>query len=718
MPRRALARRAGGAARRARGRRRAGAVRIRQAAPPDLELDPREGDGAARRRRSSRAAAAATCCPRSAPAASGRCGWRAGTTGPAGPAEVSVYPDLVAARRLAVSVRRGQFRERGVSARGPLGLGTEFELVRDYLPDDDIRQVNWRATARLGRPMSNQYRVEQDRDLVLLVDAGRLAAAALPLAADEPRPGHRARRGARRRGGGGAGRRRVGDRCGAIAFDAEIRAALRPRRAGGAVIVRALHDLEPRLARLRLRGGVPARRGCQRAFVLILSDLLEPVAARSLAEAVPVLARRHAVVVASPADPALRAPPRRGPTLRRRRADGRGGRGGGRAPRPRARGAGAGARRAGGRSPRLRRRVRAGEVARAAVGRERASERLAACVPAWTAYLGDGAVARRRRYRLRPPSLPQPASRPRHEHQPPEQPASAEPDRTWTSTGSSGPVATPRRSRTAPARAPCRGPARRSAAPRAAASRRGARPRDDQRVPEPQAGHAADHDARELERAVRRDQADERLAVAGAEREPAEHAEQQAVENSAAAVHSPNRRPPANATERDLDVVDHHLRREHAALAGAEVAAGGGRIGRAWKSAGTSPTAAPGSASPQRRRRCGDEQQRPCERDDRRALGQPPPVAVREEVAHAAAARRAPVHGRAPARDERLQPRDDRVARKAAAGVGEVGGSAAVERTELEQAGRARAPPAAPARPPQQGVEPDPVRPPLRLETL
>src|SRR5207253_8103026 len=50
------------------------------------------------------------------------------------------------------------------SARGPLGLGTEFELIREYEPDDDIRQVNWRATARLGRPMSNQYRLEQDRE--------------------------------------------------------------------------------------------------------------------------------------------------------------------------------------------------------------------------------------------------------------------------------------------------------------------------------------------------------------------------------------------------------------------------------------------------------------------------------------------------------------------------------------------------------------------------
>jgi uncharacterized protein (DUF58 family) len=286
----------------------AGSVRVRQAAPPDLEVTPREADGRldatliARRRGRHELPAVGTRSVGPLRLAS----WN---HQPGEPAEVSVYPDLTAARRLALSVRRGQFREQGISARGPLGLGTDFELVRDYLPDDDVRQVNWRATARLGRPMSNQYRVEQDRDLVLLVDAGRLAAAALPVSADE------------------AERPRstvldatldalaavalvadaVGDRCGAIAFDRDVRVELRPRRAGGNVVVRALHDLEPRLVDSDYEAAFRRVEGSKRAFVLILSDLLEPVAVRSLADAVPVLARRHAVVVASPADPGLRA---------------------------------------------------------------------------------------------------------------------------------------------------------------------------------------------------------------------------------------------------------------------------------------------------------------------------------------------------------------------------------------------------------------------------
>jgi uncharacterized protein (DUF58 family) len=281
-------------------------VRVRQAVPPGMALDPPEADGGLR----------ASLTPRlrgrhELPAVGtrsvGPLGLAAWHHRPGAPQEVSVFPDLLAARRLALSVRQGRFRDQGISARGPLGLGTEFELVRDYLPDDDIRQVNWRATARLGRPMSNQYRVEQDRDVILVLDAGRLSAAPLPaphagaprptvldacldavtavaLVADE-----------------------VGDRCGAVAFDAEVRAVVRPGRARGAGVVRALFDLQPRPVDSDFELAFARVEGTKRAFVLVLCDLLEEAAARPLVEAMPVLARRHAVVVASPADPALAA---------------------------------------------------------------------------------------------------------------------------------------------------------------------------------------------------------------------------------------------------------------------------------------------------------------------------------------------------------------------------------------------------------------------------
>ena len=278
-----------------------GSVRVRQAAPAALTIEQREGDGGLRSevvaRRRGRHVLPAVATRSTGPLGLARWDHSIGTA-----ADIRVFPDLRTARRLALAVARGRFRDQGATARGPLGLGTEFELIRDYEPDDDIRQVNWRATARLGRPMSNQYRLEQDRDLLLLLDAGRLsaapldqdgttvldvcldAAAALAFVADE-----------------------LGDRTGAVAFDDEVRTALPPRRAGGQPVVRALFDLEPRPVDSDYELAFRRAEGAKRSLVVVFCDLLEETAARPLVRAVPVLSRRHAVIVASPSDPTLAA---------------------------------------------------------------------------------------------------------------------------------------------------------------------------------------------------------------------------------------------------------------------------------------------------------------------------------------------------------------------------------------------------------------------------
>ncbi len=218
---------------------------------------------------------------------------------PGAPAELTVYPDLHAARRLVLALRRTRAGHSG-RARGPLGLGTELESVREYSVDDDIRQLNWRATARLGRPMSNQYRVERDRDVISVIDCGRLMGArieertlldaaldvlsVIALAADE-----------------------FGDRFGAIAFDDTVRRTLAPRHRGGAGAIEALFDLEGRAVDSDYEAAFARVGRARRAFVLVHTDLVDDAAARSLIAGVSVLARRHAVIVASVADPALQS---------------------------------------------------------------------------------------------------------------------------------------------------------------------------------------------------------------------------------------------------------------------------------------------------------------------------------------------------------------------------------------------------------------------------
>jgi uncharacterized protein (DUF58 family) len=213
------------------------------------------------------------------------------------PAQVVVYPDVATARRLAQAVRSGRFRHEGLR-RGPLGLGTEFELVRDYLPDDDVRQVNWRATARLGRPMSNQYRVERDRDVMCVIDSGRLmagpvaggtrldaavdAAVAVAMVADA-----------------------LGDRCGVLCFDSELTRVLEPRRAGSSHVIRALFDLQPRPVDSDYELAFRTVAGGKRSLLLVLTDVIDESAARPMLRAVPVITRRHAVICASATDPDL-----------------------------------------------------------------------------------------------------------------------------------------------------------------------------------------------------------------------------------------------------------------------------------------------------------------------------------------------------------------------------------------------------------------------------
>jgi uncharacterized protein (DUF58 family) len=229
---------------------------------------------------------------------------------PAGAAtSLAVYPDLVSARALIARLRRQLAGHPGRLARGPLGLGTDFESVRDYTPDDDLRQLNWRATARLGRPMSNQYRLERDRDVMCLLDTGRLmtaatgviargasgapatmldaaldAATVLALAADE-----------------------LGDRCGAIAFDAEVRRAVAPSHLSGRQVIEALFDVAATPVDSDFELAFTRVGRSRRALVAVFTDLVDEAAARSLLAAIPMLSRRHTVVVASVSDPALAA---------------------------------------------------------------------------------------------------------------------------------------------------------------------------------------------------------------------------------------------------------------------------------------------------------------------------------------------------------------------------------------------------------------------------
>ena len=275
-------------------------VTVRQVGTPDVRIEPDTGAGglsaaltAIRRGRH--------VLPRPATVTDGPLGLGRWYHRSGDETTITVYPDMPAARRLATEVRLGRFGDSTRRSRGPLGLGTELEAIREYLPDDDIRQVNWRATARLATPMSNTYRIEQEREVVVLLDTGRLMASPVDDGTDRTRLDVAVDAAAAL----AAVANVVGDRIGLVAFDSAIRRRVRSRRDGGDVVVTAIHDLEPTGAESDYELAFRTVAHQKRAFVLILTDLMEETAARPLIEAMPILARHHAVAVAGVTDPAV-----------------------------------------------------------------------------------------------------------------------------------------------------------------------------------------------------------------------------------------------------------------------------------------------------------------------------------------------------------------------------------------------------------------------------
>lgn len=99
--------------------------------------------------------------------------WQRQTRFPAG-ASVKVYPNLVDVKKYDLLLRRNRLWELGVRNLRILGVGAEFERLRDYQPDDEYRRINWKATARRGKPISVEYETERSQQIMVLLDVGRM----------------------------------------------------------------------------------------------------------------------------------------------------------------------------------------------------------------------------------------------------------------------------------------------------------------------------------------------------------------------------------------------------------------------------------------------------------------------------------------------------------------------------------------------------------------
>ena len=216
--------------------------------------------------------------------------------------EAAVYPNVKAIRQYQLSARRGMPYRPGLRRARPPGAATAFAGLRDYLPGDDVRRINWKATARKDQPVMVDLEAERGQQVIILLDCGRLMTAP---AGNLTKLDHSINAALLL----GWLAQQQGDRIGLVAFSDRVDHFLTPAR--GPIQMKRLNDL---LYAIRPQSVEPdfgeaftvvGRRVTRRSLVVVLTDLLDPTASAELVSQALWLGRRHLVLVVAMADPAL-----------------------------------------------------------------------------------------------------------------------------------------------------------------------------------------------------------------------------------------------------------------------------------------------------------------------------------------------------------------------------------------------------------------------------
>jgi uncharacterized protein (DUF58 family) len=215
------------------------------------------------------------------------------------PQSVKVYPSMRRAREIELKALGAQsfiaVQRRSVRR----GEGREFESMRDYVRGDELRHISWTATARRNKLTTRQYQIERDQTLIIALDGGRLmtgriggetkfdtgvhASLALMSACA-----------------------RAGDNCGLVVFGRRVRTFLAPKRGLEHMdaALEALHDIEPEMIEPSYARAFQfiASNTKKRAFVVILTDLVDKESSKELINSLRLLRPRHLPLVVTIGD--------------------------------------------------------------------------------------------------------------------------------------------------------------------------------------------------------------------------------------------------------------------------------------------------------------------------------------------------------------------------------------------------------------------------------
>lgn len=184
------------------------------------------------------------------------------------------------------------------------GVGTEFESLTEYREGDDPRRIDWRSSSKHRRLIVRRHQIERYRDVVVVVDSGRL------MAADH--------RGMTKLDAGidaGLLISKValagGDRCGFGLFDVEVRGYVPPQ--SGKLALKAIqervYDIQTRWMESDFSQmfATLQQRQPKRSLIVVISDILDMQTTERFRSSLQQLTKRHIVLFAALKTPLLHA---------------------------------------------------------------------------------------------------------------------------------------------------------------------------------------------------------------------------------------------------------------------------------------------------------------------------------------------------------------------------------------------------------------------------
>lgn len=184
------------------------------------------------------------------------------------------------------------------------GVGTEFESLTEYREGDDPRRIDWRTSSRHRRLIVRRHQIERHRDVVVVVDSGRL------MAADH--------RGMSKLDAGidaGLLIARIalasGDRCGFAMFDVDVRGYVPPQSGTPALksIQERVYDIQTRWLESDFSQmfATIQKRQPKRSLIVVISDILDLQTTERFRSSLCQLIKRHVVLFAALKTPLLHA---------------------------------------------------------------------------------------------------------------------------------------------------------------------------------------------------------------------------------------------------------------------------------------------------------------------------------------------------------------------------------------------------------------------------